>query len=79
MADLDRELLQLAGDDSSDDEQPQQTTVTTKAEPASPPVPQVTDSANGASSAKANATVKAGGKKTTSRGKCDESEEEGEA
>jgi len=65
MADLDRELLQLAGDDSSDDEQPQQTTVTTKAEPASPPVPQVTDSANG--------------KKTTSRGKGDESEEEGEA
>lgn len=79
MADLDRELLQLAGDDSSDDEQPQQTSVVAKAESASPPIPQVNDTAIGMSSAKANTTTKAAGKKTTNKGRGDESEEEGEA
>jgi len=79
MADLDRELLQLAGDDSSDDEQPQQTTVMTKDESASPLVPQVNDFTNGISSAKVNTTTKAGGKKIKNRSKGEESEEEGEA
>ena len=78
MADLDRELLQLAGDDSSDDEQPQEIMVTTKTESASPPVPQVSDPVNGTSST-SNTTPKAGGKRPVNRGKGDESEEEGEA
>ncbi|MCJ1475150.1 hypothetical protein MMC13_003810 [Lambiella insularis] len=85
MADLDAELLALAGGDSSDDEETKPTVNTTKDE--SPPSSAGT-SVNNATIASTSKTVatpnkltktKSGTKKGTKMGKRDESEEEGEA
>ena len=85
MADLDAELLALAGDDSSDEESPKPISSTTKIESPQSSAGSPIENANGIP---ANKTVlapkksskpKAGAKKSTKRGKPDESEEEGEA
>ena len=92
MADLDAELLALAGgDDSSDEEQLEQPTKPTEAvNKAESPTPSADDSdlaVAASSSAKpgvtpkkiTNTNSKATTKKTMKKGKKDESEEEGEA
>lgn len=87
MADLDAELLALAGGDSSDDGSTKPTTSTTKNEsPASSDL-SPTGNSNSATmgklgvAQKKSAVTKArlGPKKTTKKGRRDDSEEEGEA
>ncbi|MCJ1396371.1 hypothetical protein MMC18_009261 [Xylographa bjoerkii] len=85
MADLDAELLALAGGDSSDEESPKPTTSTTKVESPQSSAGSPIDNANGAFASKAvvpqkkSSKPKAGAKKGTKKTKRDESEEEGEA
>lgn len=84
MADLDAELLALAGGDSSDEEVTKPTT--SAAKPVSPHSPSNTSLANvnEPSTSKVNSTPKIpsqsrAGSKTAKRSKMNESEEEGEA
>ncbi|MCJ1397188.1 hypothetical protein MMC11_000380 [Xylographa trunciseda] len=85
MADLDAELLALAGGDSSDEESPKPTTSTTKVESPQSSDGSPIENANGTSASKAvvpqkkSNKPKAGAKKGTKKTKRDESEEEGEA
>ncbi|MCJ1385882.1 hypothetical protein MMC17_009006 [Xylographa soralifera] len=85
MADLDAELLALAGGDSSDEESPMPTTNTTKVESPQSSTSSPFDNANGTSTSKAavpqkkSSRPKTGAKKGTKKTKRDESEEEGEA
>ncbi|MCJ1282708.1 hypothetical protein MMC26_002033 [Xylographa opegraphella] len=85
MADLDAELLALAGGDSSDEESPMPTTTTTKAESPQSSSGSPTENVSSTSATKATAPQrqsskpKAGAKKATKKTKRDESEEEGEA
>lgn len=81
MADLDAELLALAGGDSSDEEDIIPNANATK--PPSPPLPSNTNM-NEASTGKATTTLKAssrphGSTKPSKKSKPNESEEEGEA
>lgn len=85
MADLDAELLALAGGDSSDEETLNQPTVSTKVETASSSTGSPSDHLEVATSSKTNASprksnqAKAGGMKGAKNGRGDESAEEGEA
>ncbi len=84
MADLDAELLALAGDDSSDEETSKPTTVTAEiASPSSSARPSTTN-VNDTSATKSNmapkGTAKVNGNATKpDKGRKDDSEEEGEA
>ena len=87
MADLDAELLALAGGDSSDDESTKPTTTTTKNESPASSARSPTANSNGAImgklgvAQKKSAATKArlGVKKPTKKSRRDDSEEEGEA
>ena len=88
MADLDAELLALAGGDSSDEESTKQTiTTTTKNESPASSDRSPTGNVNGATMGKlgvaqkksAASKTRVGTKKTTKKGRRDDSEEEGEA
>ncbi len=87
MADLDAELLALAGDDTSSDEaETKQSTNHVKSEsPNSTPRSPISKSQRESSSARAGpapkkgATAVGGAKKSAKRSKRDDSEEEGEA
>ena len=87
MADLDAELLALAGGDSSDDESTKPTTTTTKNESPASSARSPTGNSNGATMGKLGVAQKVstvtkarvGAKKTTKKGRRDDSEEEGEA
>ena len=85
MADLDAELLALAGGDSSDEESPMPATTTTKAESpqssAGSPIGNVngTSATKGIAPQRKSSKPKAGAKKSTKKTQRDESEEEGEA
>ena len=85
MADLDAELLALAGGDSSDEEDTKPTTDATNGESISSPTKSPVHNTTKALTTKVTATpkktnkMKAGTKKPTKKGKRDDSEEEGEA
>lgn len=88
MADLDAELLALAGGDSSDDESTKPTTTATKNESPASSARSPTGISNGSTmgkllgvAQKKSSVTKArlGAKKTTKKGRRDDSEEEGEA
>ena len=85
MADLDAELLALAGGDSSDEEDTKPTVDTTKGESISPPTKSPLHNTMRASTTKTAVAskkpnkIKAGAKKSTKKGKREDSEEEGEA
>ena len=85
MADLDAELLALAGGDSSDEEDTKPTIDTTKEGSISPPTESPIHNTTKASTTKVVVTpkktnkMKAGARKRTKKGKRDDSEEEGEA
>ncbi|MCJ1300234.1 hypothetical protein MMC08_003029 [Hypocenomyce scalaris] len=87
MADLDAELLALAGGDSSDEESTKPTTTTTKNESPASSARSPTVNLNGATMGKlgmaqkksAASKARVGTKKPTKKGRRDESQEEGEA
>lgn len=84
MADLDAELLALAGDDSSDEETSKPTNTTTKAaspiSTAGPSTAKPSDTSANKSNMATKGTAKVNGNATKAKkGRKDESEEEGEA
>jgi len=84
MADLDAELLALAGDDSSGEETSKPTNTTTEATPppsaAGPSTAKLSDTPANKSNMAAKGITKVNGNATKAKkGRKDESEEEGEA
>ncbi len=84
MADLDAELLALAGDDSSGEETSKPITITAKATSpppvAGPSLAKLGDTSTGNSSMAAKGTAKVNGNAPKAKkGRKDDSEEEGEA
>ena len=84
MADLDAELLALAGDDSSGEEPSKPTNITTKAasplSPAGPSTVKVGDTSSSKSNMTSKGPAKVNGNATKAKkGRKDDSEEEGEA